>query len=185
MYLSQCLRGGLLQNDNSRISLWAATFSWWRGWAIYSQRATRPDMTEMTLGQWPTDTCHNGRISNTRDSFTWATSKADSTNSGRDFLSLSSLENIGMGWASRQYLTSITSTPLNSTVVTMTQEGRNKTTKRLRLRVSLSSDECLHIPPMASAVINVFERFWGSSSTAKPKLQGLLSVLTCELSQTH
>ena len=54
-------------------------------------------MTEMTLGQWPTDMCHNCQISNTRDSFTWATINADSTNSGRDFLSLSSFEDTGMG----------------------------------------------------------------------------------------
>ena len=157
--LSQYLWGGLLQNDNSRISLWAATFSWWRGWAIYSQWAIRPDRTKMTLGQWPTDTCHNGRISNTRDSITWAKSKADSTNSGRDFLSLSSLEDIGMGWASCQRLTSITSTPLNSTMVPMTRERRNKTTKGLCLRVSLSSRDYLRVPPMNSVIINVFGHF--------------------------
>ena len=115
------------------------------GGAIYSQQATRPDMTKMTLGQWPTDTCHNGRISNTHGSFTWATSKANWTNSERDLLSFSSLEDIGLGWASHQRLTSITSTPLNSSVVPMTQERRSKTTKRLRLlRFNIFRRLCTH-----------------------------------------
>ena len=131
--------------------------------------------------------CSNGQISNSHGNFTWATSKADLSDSGQDSLSQSSLEDIGF-WFRHHFSHSdwFSWTPLNSTVVPMTQHKRKRTTKDLSLRApqasysvfSCHSLQCeyLHIPPLTSMSSYIFRgHLWQENRIN----EGLLPVLSC------
>ena len=166
-FLSQRLQGWVaLKRQKPYQSLGAATNLWWRGWLFIA----RGNPTWYVWNDpWSFRNWHvsNGRILNPRGNFTWATSKADSTNSGRDFLSfVFAWRHRILGWASRQFLTSFTSTPLDSSVVPMTQEIRKWNWQKTMSSSFIVFNECLHeslssrrMSSRTAIVFNVFIHF--------------------------
>jgi hypothetical protein len=127
------------------------------GVAIYSLGAAWHGMSEMTLGQWLTDTCPT--IGFQTHAAAWLGLQVKLTPSSWKgyFLAISSQGRTRIVIEhARGQLSSFTLTPLNSAVVPMTQWKKMKPMKKLSLRASLSSLIIFKEPPMSSMTSYIF-----------------------------